>query len=127
MRHKPIETNVTRQRAILTALASMAVTSLLSGCVTRRWECVACLATDAKVCGNSNNGAVGASRTAEWQARCLAGEEMCGGLVADPRFDSVCRRHRSSAMTGCSDAFLGQLTFTCSSSNHLSLPWPGVR
>ncbi len=116
-----------KPNAARTLLGTLVMAVVFSGCVTKHWECVACLSTDAKVCGNSNNGALGATRSSEWQARCLAGEELCLGLVADPRFDTVCRRHRSSAMTGCSDAFLSQLTFNCSATNQPSLPLPGVR
>lgn len=106
-------------------IASVVSLSAL-GCTRERWACEACLASDGKVCAKNDALAPGPART-EDAARCSAGEEVCSRLVGDERFAEVCRPYRTTAMMGCDEAFLAQLTFRCEAHTELSLPLPGVR
>jgi hypothetical protein len=59
-------------------------------------------------------------------ARCDAGEQLCYALPTDA-MRTVCGPYSSSTMFGCDDAFLAQLTTTCSTHHAVNVPLPGVK
>lgn len=103
----------------------LVVAVLSTACTKKEWKCTACVSGSTAECADSSRYVQ--NRT-EAEAQCSAGEELCSSLISNgATFDRICRGKSTTRMLGCSEAFLGQLTFQCAADTQLNAPLPGVR